>query len=178
MRKSDKRETILIGSITLLLTLVFVGINQTPSQSGSNVDASDWQSVELKDVNSGETFTVEELKKPVLVETFAVWCPTCTNQQREIKEFHDQSNVTSVSLNVDANENEEQIKRHTEENGFNWRYSISPTELTRMLLNQYGNTVTNPPSAPAILVCENGSRRLPNGVKPVSKLQQEIEKGC
>jgi peroxiredoxin len=132
----------------------------------------------LEDVNSGETFTVAELEKPVLVETFAVWCPTCTNQQREIREFHEQSNTTSVSLNVDSNEDEEQITRHTEENGFDWRYAVSPPELTRILVNEYGTTIANPPSAPAILVCENGTRRLPNGVKPVSKLQEEVEKGC
>jgi len=173
-----KREYILIGSIAILAALVLGGITQSPENTGSPTSSGDWEEVELTDINSGETYTVTELEKPVLVETFAVWCPTCTKQQREIKSLHDQSNVTSVSLNVDSNEDEQQVKRHTQENGFDWRYSISPPELTRMLVSEYGTSIANPPSAPAVLVCENGSRRLPNGVKPVSKLQEEISKGC
>ena len=178
MKSLDKREKILAGSTAILLALIVFGATQNTGQGNNTAPNSDWQEVELNDVNSGEAFTVAELEKPVLVETFAVWCPTCTNQQTEIKEFHEQSNVTSVSLNVDSNEDAQQIKRHTEENGFDWRYAISPPELTRMLVNEYGTTIANPPSAPAILVCENGSRRLPNGVKPVSKLQEEVAKGC
>lgn len=178
MRPLEKREKILAGSTAILLALVVLGATHNPGLAPSTNTSGDWQEIELKDVNSGVTFTVAELEKPVLVETFAVWCPTCTNQQREIKKLHEQSDVTSVSLNVDSNEDEQQIKKHTEENGFDWRYAISPPKLTRMLVNQYGPTIANPPSAPAILVCENGSRRLPNGVKPVSKLQEEVEKGC
>jgi hypothetical protein len=86
--------------------------------------------------------------------------------------------VTSVSLNVDPNEDEQQIKEHTQENGFDWRYAVSPTELTRALVQEYGPSMANPPSAPAVLVCENSTRKLQNGVKPVSKLREEIEEGC
>lgn len=176
MKTFDKREKILAGSTAILLTLIIFGATQIPQ--GTNTDQGNWQEVELNDVNSGETFTISELDKPLLVETFAVWCPTCTNQQNEIKKLHNESNITSVSLDVDPNEDEQQIRRHTEENGFDWRYAISPSKLTRMLVNEYGTTVANPPSAPVILVCDNSTRRLDNGVKSSSRLQSEVEKGC
>ena len=173
----DRRTYILIGSALALAIFVAFGATSNPGNTGT-VNSSEWQEVELEDVNSGETFTVAELEKPLLVETFAVWCPTCTNQQNEIKKLKETSNVTSVSLDVDSNEDEQQISRHTEENGFEWRYAISPPELTRMLIQEYGNSIANPPSAPVVLVCENGSRRLSNGVKTASTLQNEIEEGC
>ena len=175
MRSLDRREKILTGSTAVLLALIVLGVTQ---ETGQPVSQGQWQEIELKDVNSGERFKVAQLEKPVLIETFAVWCPTCTKQQTEIKELKENSDVTSVSLDVDPNEDEKQIKRHTRENGFKWRYAVSPTELTQMLVNRYGTTVTNPPSAPVILVCENGSRKLSDGVKSASKLQTEVEKGC
>ncbi len=173
----DRKTYILAGSALALAIFVAFGATQNARTTGA-VNSSAWQEVELQDVNSGDSFTVTELEKPLLVETFAVWCPTCTNQQNEIKKLKEDSNVTSVSLDVDSNEDEQQISRHTEENGFDWRYAISPPELTRMLIQEYGNSIANPPSAPVVLVCENSSRRLSNGVKTASTLQQEIQEGC
>ncbi|MFB6209036.1 MAG: TlpA family protein disulfide reductase [Candidatus Nanohaloarchaea archaeon] len=143
-----------------------------------NQDVKDWRNYTLVNVESCEKFRISELDKPVLVETFAVWCPTCTRQQQELKRLHEKSDVTSVSLDVDRNEDIRKIRRHRQRNGFDWRYAVSPLELTRMMVKRYDTSIANPPSAPMILVCENGTRKLPNGVKPVSKLQEEIKKGC
>jgi thiol-disulfide isomerase/thioredoxin len=176
MRDLDIRDYILIASSLILVFLIGFGVLQEIAVDGSN--ATDWKDIELEDVNSGKTFTISGLEKPVLVEAFAIWCPTCTRQQQEVKELHSVSNVTSVSLNVDPNEDKQQIRRHTRENDFNWRYAVSPTELTRALVQEYGASMANPPSAPAVLVCENSTRKLPNGVKPASKLKEEVENGC
>lgn len=174
----DKRGAILATSALFVVALIASGVNQGSSGEAVQTANSTWQQVELEDVNSGQSFTVAELDKPVLIETFAVWCTTCTRQQQEIKKLHEQSGVTSVSLNVDVNEDGEKIRQHTQRQGFDWRYAVSPPELTRSLVEQYGNSIRHPPSAPVVLVCENSTRRLPNGVKPVSKLQEEIERGC
>lgn len=172
----DRRDYILISSAAVLVLVVGFGALQDTSDNSRSI--TEWQEVELEDVSSDETFTISELEKPVLVETFAVWCPTCTRQQQEIKKLHRDSDVDSVSLNVDSNEDEEQIRRHKQENGFTWRYAVSPTGLTRALVQEYGASIANPPSAPAVLVCKNGTRKLQNGVKPVSKLKEEVETGC
>ncbi|PSG99071.1 MAG: hypothetical protein BRC29_02995 [Nanohaloarchaea archaeon SW_7_43_1] len=148
------------------------------SQELNTRENIDWKQVELEDVRSGETYTVAELEKPVLIETFAVWCTTCTKQQKETQEFHSKSEVTSVSLNVDPEEDRENIQEHLNRHGFDWRYSISPTSLTRSLISDHGRVMVNPPSAPMVLVCKDGERKLPTGVKPVSKLHEEVEKGC
>jgi hypothetical protein len=173
----DRRSYVLIGLSVALAGFLAFGALDTTGESG-DINSSEWREVELEEVDSGESFTISGLEKPLLVETFAVWCPTCTNQQNEIKKLKEDSNITSVSLDVDSNEDQEQVSWHKEENGFDWRYAISPSELTRMLIDRYGNSIANPPSAPVVLVCENGSRRLENGVKQASILQEEIEEGC
>jgi hypothetical protein len=44
-----------------------------------------WMDIELEDAGSGEVFRIRDLVgTPILLETFAVWCPICLRQQREI----------------------------------------------------------------------------------------------
>lgn len=177
MRDLDKRDYTVMASALILVGVVSAGIIQ--DNSVQNPQTTDnWRSIELEDVNTEQTFTVSALEKPVIIETFAVWCPTCTRQQQEMKKLHNNSNITSVSLNVDPNEDKQQIVRHTEENGFKWRYAVSPPGLTKSLVDEYGTSIANPPSAPVVVVCENTSERLQNGVKPASKIQSEVERIC
>ncbi len=138
-----------------------------------------WLGVELTDVRTGETFTLAEFaEKPVLLETFAVWCSICTNQQRQIGALHDEvgDSVVSVSLNTDPNESQAQISRHLDRHGFDWVYAVSPVELSRSLRDEFGVSVLHPPSAPVILICPGQTERLllRRGVKRPDFLQERI----
>jgi len=173
----DRKELIAISASVILLTGIVLTLAGEEQNTAS--DTKDWRQIQLTDVSSGEKFEISELETPVLVESFAVWCPTCTRQQQEIKKLHNQNpEVTSVSIDTDPNEGPEKIRTHVQKNGFDWRYAVAPIEMTKSLSNEFGNSVLNPPTSPVILFCENGSRKLPSGVKPVSTLEQEIEKGC
>lgn len=172
------REYASIGIVALLVVgVAALGLSGSKS-SKLNTNATDWKEVELKDVATGEKYTISELEKPVLVETFAVWCTTCTRQQKEVEKLHEKTDVKSVSLNTDPNEDERKIQRHLDRHGFSWSYSVAPPGMTRMMVKEYGNVIVTPPRAPMVLVCEDGARLLPTGVKPVSKLQKEIDRGC
>jgi thiol-disulfide isomerase/thioredoxin len=141
-----------------------------------------WKEIELFDVLSSETFKVNDFAgKPILVESFAVWCPTCTKQQRIFKEFieQDTTGVIHVSLDTDPNEDKQQVINHALSNGFDWYYSISPIELTQKLIDIYGIGIVNAPSVPVILVCEDLSEKLlQSGLKSVDELKEEIANGC
>lgn len=180
MNKEDKKKLMLGGMLLIGLTIV-LGLNSTfqGNPDTQTFTPTDWQQIELTDVRNDESFNIAELEKPVLVETFAVWCPTCTRQQQEIKKLHDSNvNVTSVSLDVDPNEDASKVRDHIRREGFDWHYAVAPAEMTQDLIREYDTSIANPPSAPAILVCENNTRKLENGVKPASKLEQEINEGC
>ena len=178
----------------LLVSIVSIGCSLDPSSAADTskdtsssdspsdpIDTS-WMNIQLKDVNSGESFTINDFKgTPVLLESFAVWCPLCTKQQTETKKLHEEvgDSIISVALDTDPNEDESFVKSHAKNNGFNWRYVISPRELTQALVDQYGPGVVSAPSVPVILVCPDQSTRfLSRGIKSAEVLKQEVAKGC
>jgi len=133
-------------------------------------------------VRGGETFTINDFAgKKVLVESFAVWCPVCTKQQREIQKLHEEVGeaVISISLDTDPNEDIQTVLEAVQERGFTWRFAVSPPELTKALIDEFGSAVVNAPIAPVILVCEDQSTRLlGRGTKSVEELKAEIQRGC
>ena len=165
-----------------LFLIALVGC-QAPAtaQEAHDGELSPWMTAELKDVRTGETFTVAGFDRPVLVESFAVWCPLCTKQQNNIKKLHEElgDSFVSIALDTDPNEDEAIVKEHAKSNGFDWRYSVAPKELTQALVDQFGLGVVNAPRAPVVLVCEDQSTRLlPGGVKSPDELKGEMAKGC
>ncbi len=175
---------ILVLLITALIFLYGCTGTNTIEDDKKPTKTSDigWKDITLKDVKTGKSFKISDFKgKPVLVESFAVWCPTCTKQQNKIKELHEEvgDSVISVSLDTDPNEEESKVLEHINSNGFNWLYAVSPSELTRGLIDEFGINVVNAPLAPIILICEDqSSRLLKNGVKTPDTLKSEIGEGC
>lgn len=141
-----------------------------------------WKDIQLTDIRTGNTFKISDFKgKPILLESFAVWCPTCTQQQKEIKQLHEEvgDSVISISLNTDPNEDREQILDHVNRNGFNWLYAISPVDFTKQLIDEFGVGIVNAPRAPVVHICEDQSTKiLGSGVKSVTKLKSVISAGC
>ena len=94
------------------------------------MDMPAWFSAALTDAATGETFTIQDFKgKVVLVETMAMWCPTCLRQQKEVKALHDllgeRDDFVSVGIGVDINENLAALKDYTAKNGFDWTYTVA-----------------------------------------------------
>lgn len=144
--------------------------------------AADWINLELTDVATGESFKVSDFSdKPVLLESFAVWCPTCTKQQKKIKELHEEvgESIISISIDTDPNEDNARVLKHINDNGFNWYYAVSPVEFTQSLIDQFGIDIVNAPSAPMVLICDGQkARQLGSGVKSVETLKLEVARGC
>jgi peroxiredoxin len=135
--------------------------------------------IPLKDVLTEEVFTISDFNgRTVLLETFAVWCPTCKRQQKEIAVLLEQidENIVVISLDVDPNESEKQVKDHAEKLGHDWYHAISPPELTQLLIRQFGTAVVVAPSAPVIIIDKAGQARLlKRGVKTAKQLARELE---
>jgi thiol-disulfide isomerase/thioredoxin len=138
--------------------------------------AEDWKNIPLKDIRTGETFTIGQFKRPILLESFAVWCPTCTKQQNVIKDLHKElgDDVVSISLDTDPNEDEERVREHIKQNNFNWYYAVSPVSLTKKLIDEFGVGIVNAPSAPVVIICNGQDRKLGRGVKSVEELKEAL----
>ena len=140
----------------------------------------DWRGYELTDAVTGEKFHICDFEnKTVLLESFAVWCPTCKKQQDKIKELHEEVGdaVISISIDTDPNEDENKVIEHVNRHGYDWRFTVAPIEFTSALVEEFGISVVNAPGAPVILICEDQSARLlGRGVKSASKLKEDIAK--
>ncbi len=145
------------------------------------MDYPDWFSVQLQNINSGETFTVQDLNgKVVLVETMAVWCSNCLRQQRQVKSLHEllgeRDDFVSLGLDIDPNENADKLKGFVDQNGFDWYYAVAPAEVSRNLSNLYGAQFINPPSTPMLIVDRHGEvHLLPFGIKDAQTLLEALE---
>jgi len=150
------------------------GSNNGPAGSG-------WKDTLLTDVGSGQSFRISDFKgKTILLESFAVWCPTCKQQQDQIKELEGMDDsIVHISLNTDPNEEESRVREHMERNGFDWYFAVSPAEMTRELVAEVGLGIVNAPGAPVVLICGDQSTRfLKSGVKSASELTDEVHRGC
>lgn len=174
----------------LLFSLLLVGCTTLPTTEQNQVDVPaenppiDWKEAELTSIVTGENFKISDFAgKPVLVESFAVWCPVCLRQQEEINELQEQVGdaVVFVSLDTDPNEDATKIQEYLVKQNyeFDWYFAVAPVEVTQSLIKDFGLMVVNAPSAPVILVCPDQSTRfLDAGVKKVGELEEEITKGC
>lgn len=140
-----------------------------------------WFSASLTNVNTGEAFTVNDLQgKVVLVETMAVWCSNCFQQQTQVKALHDslgeRDDFVSIGFDIDPNEDAELLKSFVGQNGFDWYYAVSPADVSREIASLYGGQFLNPPSTPMLIIDRKGvAHPLPFGIKSADELQQALQ---
>ena len=142
---------------------------------------SNWRDIGLTNIKTQKKFKISDFKgKNILLESFAVWCPTCRKQQIEMQKLQAIDKETiHVSLDTDPNEDESIVKSHIDRNLFDWYFAVSPPELTKALIDEFGTKFVFAPGAPVVLICKDQSARsLKTGVKSAEKLKEEIGKGC
>lgn len=164
---------VVLGLIVVLAACSADAPDATPSAA----DAGPLLAYELVDVRSGERFTLGELAAdgPVLVETMAVWCTTCLQQQREVVQAHAMTEFQSVGIDVDPNEDAEVLAEYADREGFDWRFVKADAQLVQLLTERYGFGVTNPPSTPTFVVSDGQVRALEFGrVRTAEELVSEL----
>lgn len=150
------------------------------AEASAPAASPNWHNIELTDVNSGQTFSIADFQgKVVLIETMAVWCPFCTDQQRQTQALHGQlgdlDDLVSLSLDIDPNESADILKAHAERFGFNWRYAVVPPEVAREIGQLYGAQYLNPPATPMLIIDRQGqAHTLPFGLKSAGSLQEAL----
>ena len=153
-----------------------------PAQSESTVATRpDWFDMELTDVQTGETFTMNDYNgKVVLLETMAIWCPNCVVQANEVRNLHEllgnPADLISVTLDVDFNEDEASLKEYASGYGFDWHFAVAPLEVARALGNLYTAQYLNPPLSPMLIIDRDGNvHHLEYGLKKAETLQKIVE---
>lgn len=140
-----------------------------------------WFGAALTDVATGASFTLNDFHgQVVLVETLAVWCPKCLQQQQQVKALHaalgERADFVSLGLGIDPHESAEILRDYAAAQGFDWRFAVAPAEVVRELAALYGNQFLNPPSTPMLIIDRQGAAHpLPFGIKSAEALQAALE---
>ena len=123
-------------------------------------ELAEWQTLEITDVD-GQTFTIGSLVgKPVFVENFATWCPTCRSQlgrtQGAAATLGDEAVVLALSVETDLSSGT--VASYAKDNGFdNIRFAVMSPQLLAALVEAFGNSAANPPSTPHVVVAADGT---------------------
>ena len=148
--------------------------------SAESIMLPDWAYLETTDVSTAEPFTLADYEgKVILVETMAMWCPTCYRQQEQIQALHQKLNnnpdLISISIDVDLHETPEDLAVYIADAGFAWPYTIADQDLARGIANQFGANFLNPPLAPIFVIDRHGGlHQLDYGLKSVDDLEAVI----
>jgi thiol-disulfide isomerase/thioredoxin len=100
----------------------------------------------MTDAITAETFTFEEYIKrgsPVVIHTFAIWCPACTMQLQEstafLEEYPEKAHI--IGIDVDEAESMQSIAQHVKKNAFAGTFAAAPNEVSQGLINTFGPTI-------------------------------------
>lgn len=150
------------------------------AETGS-MDRPDFFDAQLVQPSSGEVYTINDYQgKVVLVETLAMWCSNCLQQQKQVKALHnilgERDDFVSIGLDIDPNEEIDMLKAYTAQHGFDWMYAIAPRDVAREIAQRYGDQFLNPPSTPMFIIDRHGEvHPLPFGIKDSITLKDHLE---
>lgn len=138
-----------------------------------------WLTVNLTDAATGETFTLADFAgKTVYVEPMATWCTNCRAQQQQVREVKAALNPGSfvfVSLSVEPNDTTEGLAEYRQREDFPWVFAVAPPDMIASLVEQFGRTVTSPPSTPHFVISPDGMiSQLATGQHSAAQLTAEL----
>jgi cytochrome oxidase Cu insertion factor (SCO1/SenC/PrrC family) len=120
-----------------------------------------WQTLPLTNARTGETFTLGDYAgQTVFVEPMATWCSNCRQQLTNVQQARVQlssDDVVFIALSVETTISNEELARYADDLGFDWTFAVMTPELLQALAEQFGRTVSNPPSTPHFVIRADGS---------------------
>jgi thiol-disulfide isomerase/thioredoxin len=114
-----------------------------------------WQTIEITDVD-GHVFSFADLiGTPVVVETFATWCPKCRAQlgvtNAAATELGADAHVIALSVETDLSSDD--VADYADDNGFDAiRFAVMSPELLAAIVDAFGQSAANPPSTPKFVI--------------------------
>jgi hypothetical protein len=147
---------------------------------GGEEEATAWRNVEMTDVTTDERFTISELERPTLVHPFAIWCSTCSSQNRELDSLQGEQTHEIVQLNIGDSENGDDVRQYAEDNGYadHSRFAVAPNSVTSALVEEFGPTAVSPPQSPVILLCADGSTHEIDKIADPETIKDSIKTNC
>ena len=91
----------------------------------------------------------------------ATWCTNYRRQLGNVAQAQAQlagdENFVFVAISVETNIDDSKLATYTQNTGFDWPFAIATPDLLLALVEEYGRTITNPPSTPHFIIRPDGS---------------------
>ncbi len=163
--------------IQILLALIIISL--FASLSFAQTERPDWQSYELVNAKTGETFTLGGFEdKIVFVEPMATWCSNCRAQLKNVAKAQAENaeDVVFVALSLEGNIANEKLAAYAEKEGFEMIFAKTSQKLLQDLINLYGRGVSSPPSTPHFIISPDGTTsEMKLGREPADELLAKID---
>ena len=134
-----------------------------------------WQTIALTDAVTGDEFTVADFAgKTIFVEPFATWCSNCRRQLGTVNGLRAQSgdDVVFLALSVETNVGNEALANYAAQTGYGLTFAAMPPEMLQLLVDAYGQSITNPPATPHFVIAPDGtSSELFTGFQSAADIQ-------
>lgn len=147
---------------------------ETSAYAGPN-----WANYELTNAATGETFTLADFAgKTVFLEPMATWCTNCRAQQTRVAQAMGQlgtNDYVFISMSVGENVTNGVLAEYATRNGFPQIFIVGPSNLVNDLVQEFGFSVTNPPSTPHVIIGPDGTvEPLSTGSRSADELVTEL----
>ncbi len=141
----------------------------------STEDQPSWLSMPLVSAETGQTFRLSDFSgKTVYVELMASWCTNCRIQQGNVRTVRSQlsaDNYQFVSLSVEPKDTTALMASYRTQYNYPWTFAIVPKDMLAALVDQFGQSVTNPTATPHFIISPEGAiTQLSTGIKSVDEL--------
>ena len=137
-----------------------------------------WQTVQLTDVD-GMAVTLDDFHgTPVLVETFATWCPNCKKQLEDTNAAAAQlgDQAVFIALSVETDLSADDVAEYAADNGFDSiRFAVMTPEALAAVVEGLGQSAANPPSTPKVVIDPMGhAGELETGFESVDDIVAKV----
>lgn len=159
------------------------GEEMMDEETAVSANLAAWQTIPLTNAQTGEQFTFADFAgKTVFVEPMATWCSNCRRQLNDVStataQFDD--NVVFVALSVELGISDSELVSYAEGEGYPFIFASVDETLLRELVNEFGQSVSNPPATPHFIIRADGtttdlSTGLESADEIVTQIQAEIQ---
>ncbi|PWR69914.1 TlpA family protein disulfide reductase [Methanospirillum lacunae] len=188
------RRVLITGLCFFLILMTMATASEQPKEVSKVVPNPDvnatqpsdpglaWTKIPMTDAVTGEQFSIDQIAKmgkPVLIHTFAVWCPTCSMQLGESEQMLTTSpdSFTIVGIDIDPNENQNMVKKHIEKEKYAGHFAAAPKELTRGMVGTFGTSFALE-LPQTVIVCNKTVNHLGSGLFRAQTLKSALSQVC
>jgi hypothetical protein len=145
----------------------------------AGADRPTWMSTSLTNAETGATFTLGDFpEKTVYVELMATWCTNCRLQQgnvRDVRAKLSADNYVFISLSVEPKDTTDGLKQYRVQYDYPWTFAVVPPDMLAALVEQFGQSITNPTATPHLVIAPSGSvSQLATGIHTADQLTAEL----